>query len=243
MRPDGLMNCGSSFAKEFLKKGAGTLSAKTVMPSVTLPCHMSLFHSVPPQRHGILTNTYVPQVRPIKGLFEILHEAGKHCAFVYNWEELRDLGRPGSLDYSFFYSENIYEDADDVVTENAAKYLKIHKPDFLFLYLGLTDETGHKYGWMSGEYLAAMRRAWDCIQKIYEEFHEEYTIIVTADHGGHERTHGDDIPEDMTIPLMICGETYIGKTLKEARIIDIAPTITSLMGVAKGKDWEGKTLL
>ena len=40
------------------------------MPSVTLPCHMSLFHSVDPDRHGITTNGYVPQVRPIKGMFD-----------------------------------------------------------------------------------------------------------------------------------------------------------------------------
>lgn len=38
--------------------------AQTVFPSVTLPCHISLFHSVDPDRHGITTNTYTPQVRP-----------------------------------------------------------------------------------------------------------------------------------------------------------------------------------
>ena len=48
-------------------------TAQTVMPSVTLPCHMSLFHSVAPDRHGILTNTYTPQVRPINGICEQLH--------------------------------------------------------------------------------------------------------------------------------------------------------------------------
>lgn len=73
------------------------MQAKTVFPSVTLPCHMSLFHSVVPQRHGILTNTFVPMARPVDGLIEKLHNAGKRCAFYYTWEQLRDLAKPACL--------------------------------------------------------------------------------------------------------------------------------------------------
>ena len=243
LRPDGIDRCGSDFANKFKAVSCNTMSARTVLPSITLPCHMSLFHSVPPQRHGILTNIYVPQVRPVKGLFDVLHDAGKHCASIYNWEELRDVGRPGSLDYSFFYSEQEFEDADEVVTQNAIWYTKRCAPDFLFLYLGLTDETGHKYGWMSREYLQVLGRAWGCIEKIYEEFAEGYTIFVTADHGGHERTHGDNCKEDMTIPLFICDPAFMGQQIECAEIIDIAPTITALLGVSASKDWEGKNLI
>ena len=57
MRPDGVMQCGSPFVEKMMKTGSYTLDAKTVLPSVTLPCHMSMFHSVPPTRHGIVTNT------------------------------------------------------------------------------------------------------------------------------------------------------------------------------------------
>ena len=97
MRPDGLLGCGNAFADTLLEHAQYALDAQTVMPSVTLPCHMSLFHSVTPERHGILTNTYVPQVRPVRGLCEVLRAAGKTCAFFYNWEELKDLSRPDSL--------------------------------------------------------------------------------------------------------------------------------------------------
>ena len=76
------------------------LQSRTVFPSVTLPCHMSMFHSVPPQRHGVLSNTYTPQVRPVSGLFDQAKMAGKTTAMFYGWEQLRDLGRPGSMTYS-----------------------------------------------------------------------------------------------------------------------------------------------
>ena len=59
MRPDALKNLDT--AQDIIQKSAYTMDAKTVMPSVTLPCHMSLFHSVDPSRHGTTTNTYAPQ--------------------------------------------------------------------------------------------------------------------------------------------------------------------------------------
>ena len=70
MRPDGLTACGNPFVKTMMEKGSYAMDARTVMPSVTLPCHMSMFHSVPPERHGITTNLYMPQVRPVNGIME-----------------------------------------------------------------------------------------------------------------------------------------------------------------------------
>jgi hypothetical protein len=127
---------------------------------------MSMFHSVTPGRHGIVTNVYVPQVRPVAGLIEQLRKHGKTAAFFYNWEELRDLSRPDSLACSCFLSLHQYEDTDRRLTSLAVNALGDLKPDFLFLYLGLTDEAGHRYGWGSPEYHEVLYRAWDCVQRI-----------------------------------------------------------------------------
>ena len=75
MRPDGLLQCGNPFVEELKKISAYTLEGSSVNPSVTLPCHMSIFHSVTPQRHGMSTNTYVPMVRPVNSLFEQIGRA------------------------------------------------------------------------------------------------------------------------------------------------------------------------
>ena len=100
LRPDALTACGNPFVEELTRRCSYTLEAKTVTPSVTLPCHMSLFHSVTPERHGITTNVYTPQVRPITGLADQLALFEKKAAFFYTWEELRDIARPASLNYS-----------------------------------------------------------------------------------------------------------------------------------------------
>ena len=99
MRPDAID--GLETVKSLQSKSSYTLNAQTVFPSMTLPCHMSLFHSVDPCRHGTTTNVYTPNVRPINGLCEVLLNAKKTSAFFYNWEEIRDLARPNSLAFSY----------------------------------------------------------------------------------------------------------------------------------------------
>ena len=72
---------------------------------------------------------------------------------------------------------------------------------------------------------------------------EDYTVIITADHGGHDRTHGTDLPEDMTIPLFIMGENFEpGTKLENVSILDIAPTIADVLGAPPDAEWEGKSL-
>lgn len=244
MRPDALR--GIEKAERFASQATACMTAQTTFPSVTLPCHMSLFHSVNADRHGIITNTYVPMARPIVGLVETLARAKKRCVFFYNWEELRDLAAPGYLRQSFFVSGDAlgYEEANRQVKNAALSCLADSAPDFAFVYLGWSDAAGHSYGWMSDEYLRAVRGSWNCIEEIAAAVGDEYCVVVTADHGGHGRNHGLDIPEDMTIPILFKGAPFAaGRSVEGLTILDIAPTVASLLGVEIPKDWEGKSLL
>ena len=245
MRPDGVENCGNPFVETLKKIGSYTLVAKTVLPSVTLPCHMSMFHSVPPERHGITTNLYMPQVRPINGLFEQIHGAGGKCAMYYGWEPLRDIARPGSLvasEYVWSYSE---DNTDGILTERLLKYADAHKLDFMFLYMVETDEKGgHDNGWMSEAYLKCISNAIDNVKKVIEKLGDEYTVIVTADHGGHDRAHGSDMKEDVTIPMFFVGKQFEpGKQLDNVTILDLAPTIAEIMDIPAAPEWEGNILV
>ena len=241
MRPDGMMQCGNDFAQKLVSKSTYCLKARTVMPSVTLPCHMSLFHSVDPDRHGITTNGYVRQVRPIKGMFDQFDNYDKKCAFFYTWEELRDLGRPDHLHTALCINQHKQADTDIKITDAAIKYINEEAPDFLFLYLGETDEVGgHDCGWMSEQYMKSVSKALSCVEKLQNSISEDYTIILLADHGGHDRSHGSDMPEDMTIPILFCGKSFEeGKELPEASIKDVAVTIAKLLEVPCAKEWEG----
>lgn len=244
MRPDGMLGCGHPFAEALVSLSAHALDAQTVIPSVTLPCHMSLFHSVDPSRHGITTNLYMPQVRPIDGLFDQLDRYGKKCAFFYTWEELRDLSRPDHLHTALCFNQHKSRDTDTKITDAAIAYIRDEQPDFIFIYLGETDEVGgHDCGWMSEQYMKSVNKAMGCIERIYRNMPEGYTLITTADHGGHDRSHGTEMPEDMTIPICFCGPRFTaGTALSGVSIKDIAPTVAALLDVPAVREWEGKAL-
>ena len=244
MRPDGFLACGNPYIDELMKKATYTLDGQTVLPSVTLPCHMSLFHSVTPQRHGITTNLYLPMARPINGLFEQLKNAGKSCAMYYGWEPLRDVARPDSLKYAEYISAYTEESADTALTDSALARIEKSKPDFVFLYMVDTDEKGgHDNGWMSKAYLDCIANGIDQVRRVIEEAGETYTVIVTADHGGHDRMHGTDMEEDVTIPMFFHGPAFeAGKELTDISLLEIAPTVASLLGAMPSPDWEGRAL-
>ena len=252
MRPDALPHIAKS--QQIIQKGAACLNATTVFPSVTLPCHISLFHSVDPSRHGTTTNTYMPQVRPVKGLCEVLKDARKTCAMFYNWEQLRDVSRPGSLAYSYMVKGchedapksaiSTYRQSNNMVTDAAIDCLTTKGPDFAFLYLAFSDDAGHKWGWMSPQYFDALENSWHNIDRVLEAVGKEYTVIITADHGGHDRTHGTDAPEDMTIPVIAVGTPFVpGSSLEAVNLKDIAPTVCDLLGTEPDEEWEGQSFL
>ena len=244
MRPDALPKVAN--AQKIIAKSAYNMNAQTVIPSVTLPCHISLFHSVDPCRHGTTTNTYMPQVRPINGICEVLLKNKKRSASFFNWEELRDLSRPASLTHSYFISGGKlgYDKANPMTADAAISFLDSVDVDFTFLYFGYPDAAGHTYGWMSNEYYDSLENSWENINRVVDSLGDDYTVIITADHGGHDRTHGTTLPEDMTIPVIIYGKDFApGETFEGANIKDIAPTITKLLGVEPDEEWEGKSLI
>ena len=244
MRPDALLDIEEV---EWLKsESTYDMCARTVFPSVTLPCHMSLFHSVDPTRHGVTTNVYTPQVRPIKGLCEVLTENGLNCDMYYTWSELQDIVRPGGLRYSYFLNGHSNIDQyklNDLVTKNAISNIP-DGAEFSFVYFGMPDSIGHKYGWMGDEYNDAMRHCFKNLKKLVDTLNDEYSVIVLADHGGHDRMHGTMEDSDMTIPVFIKGKGIEkSKEIHGVRITDIAPTICKMLGVKPYCEWEGESLV
>lgn len=243
LRPEAITALATPTLWDLIRQGRYTLAAQSVVPSITLPCHMSIFHSCTPQKHSIVTNTWEPPSAPTPGLFEVVHEAGLRTAAYYNWEELRDLWRPGALDLGFFWRDNKSAEGDARVAHMAAKTLKSDAIDLAFVYMGHTDSAGHRSGWLSEDYMQAVAQADRCVQTLREAMGPESIFIVAADHGGHDHGHGTDAPEDLCVPLILAGEGIPGGELDDASLLDIAPTVVKLLGLPQPKEWIGRPLV
>ncbi len=108
----------------------------------------------------------------------------------------------------------------------------------------MVDTAGHVYGWMSDGYLQQVADTDRLVGQLLDAVLPDSTVIIHADHGGHDRNHGTDAPEDMTIPWMIGGAgVRAGYQIERAvSLLDTAPTIAHILGITPPAAWEGSAV-
>jgi len=249
LRPDALKASHTPVIDGIRQFGASSFNTKTVMPSLTLPCHTSLFTSTVPETHGVTTNDWMSTPPSCDSLIQnglintIKKEGGKTAAF-YNWDPLGDLTRAGAFDREISFKDNESMQGDQVVTEAAVNWFKKNTFTFAFIYLGYVDMAGHADGWMSDTYLKAIANVDQCIERVLQVVPKNTSIMITSDHGGHGKHHGTNCDEDMTTPFIIKGSGVPGNhTIKrDMSIIDIAPTILRRLDIEIPQNWEGNAI-
>lgn len=226
-----------------------TMEATTIVPPITLPAHVSMFYSQPPEVHGVVDNSYIHfegDKLGYKTVYDVLAENGKQNAQIYSWSLLRELFDSDDNMYTYRKDSGVYigEQVNEELTVEALNYIGEYDPDFTFLYLGNPDAQGHTYEWLSEEYIAAVQTSWERIQRIIDAFGKTHTIIIASDHGGHNKSHGKDIPEDMTVPLFIVSNQIQPGVMPDGvSIMDIMPTVVDIFGLEIPENWAGKSLL
>lgn len=200
LRPDGLLQADAPDILALAHRGSYTWNAQTISPSVTLPSHVSMLTGYTPERHGVTWNDHYPD-RTIAAptIFAIAHEAGLRTVMVAGKEKMQLLNAPGTVDSYVFATVGDRDVADKAIAGIAAGF------DLMFIHLPNMDFFGHSTGWMSDVYLFEISRTDEAVGRILDALPENTTVILTADHGGHDTGHGSNIPEDMTIPWMIAG--------------------------------------
>jgi len=249
-RSDGLEQAKTPNIDHMIENGAYTLNARTVTPSITLPAHFSIFTSMLPLGHNVLTNTGSPNPSSTaKSIIDMAKDHGKKTAAFYSWEQFRNLSAPGSLDHSYFINSGSVENSDIEVAQAAACNLNLRSPDFCFIYFEGADIAGHRSGFMSAEYLDAIETADTALGIILNELERTnqsdcYSIILHSDHGGINNHHLENTPEVMTIPWIAVGPGVKRKHVitGKVNIIDTAPTLAGLMNIPVHHTWQGRAI-
>ena len=241
LRPDLISLAPMRNLQTLTHMGAYTLSAQTVYPSVTLVSHSSMLTGLCPSKHGVDWNDYIPEKGIAQGadLFDIAHAAGFQTVMHAGKEKLQQVTDASSLDVFTYVN-----DRDLVV----AKRLIADFPEnfgVLFVHFPLVDGMGHAYGWLSPQQISVAFRADEALGLILAELDAkglrgETLIIVTADHGGHDTTHGYSLPEDMTIPWIASGAGIQPKVLTtRVHTMDTAATAAFALGLPIPAEWDG----
>src|SRR5262249_8870706 len=133
---------------------------------------------------------------------------------------------------------------DQYTARSALDYLDDHRPRFLWVSLGDTDEWAHQNNY--GAYIQALRRADAFVGELWAkldsmpEYHDKTTIIVTTDHG-LEWSFQDHVTHDASSvwlmarggPIARRGQTPLSRI---GHLRDLAPTILSLYDIHASTD-------
>lgn len=250
LRPDALEKFGAKTILGLMREGSYARTAQTIFPSKTLPSHTSMLTGVPPEVHGVTWNddqTDVHGTVDVATVFEVAKDRGYTTAAFFSKSKFHHLQKPGTLDYTQAPDGIEHLMATQTVTD-VANYLKHKRPNLLFVHLAEADYAGHSLGWMSFAYRWAVRRVDDGVKKIVKAADAaygpgNYTLIVTADHGGHGRSHGTADPEDMNIPWVVWGRgVEAGSQVadKVVKTMDTSATVLWLLGVDEPTSWVGR---
>ena len=250
LRPDAIAAYGAPTLQRLMREGSYTLSARTIDPSKTLPSHTSMLTGQPPERHGVLWNNVMKAEADsvdLPNVFGVARARGYTTAAFFSKAKFQPLQVAGTLDYSQAPGGWFGRWSGERTISDVARYLERARPNILFVHLTDPDAAGHRAGWMTAEYgrgVLAADRALARLIALGEQAYGtgRFSLIVTADHGGHGTNHGSDDPQDVTIPWIAWGQGVRQGVLADAtiRTMDTAATVLWLLAVSEPADWAGE---
>lgn len=226
------------------EQGAVSWEAQTVFPSITLVSHTSMLTGVGPEKHKITWNSWQADKGPVTvpTIFGIAKKAGLHTALFAGKDKFKHLNVPDTLD-----AFEIPGDKANEVADAAAKYIVEKKPNLIFVHFPDPDSAGHRHGWGSPEQIQAFADSDAALKVLFDGLDKagiagDNLTLLSADHGGHEHTHGSRDPEDMTIPWIAVGKGVKSNfTLpKPPTTFDTAATALYILGIETPADFDGK---
>ena len=229
----------------------GKLGTKTEQETCSGPGWGSILTGVWVDKHQLPNNKFAnPNLKKIVDgkivgyphFFTRIKEKypSSYLASIVNWKPI---------------NEKILTDADyqdsgkdaEVAQKCADLLLGSANPSVVFLQFDEIDGTGHSktYGPQSPEYMEAIEKldshvgtVLNAMRKRPSFAKEDWLVLVTADHGGFEKGHGKQTPEERTVFIIASGGGYSQKVVDgEWGIVAIPPTVFRHLGIAVDPAW------
>lgn len=247
-RTDGLRAAKAPNIKKLIDGGTvwynayagGELNTRTEHTTISGPGWSSILTGVWADKHGVCNNEFqnTHLKRPAEGktiayptIFARIKKEHPewYLVSIVNWAPINQHIVQSDADY--------LDNGDDeqVAQKCVALFRSKRDPALVFLQFDSVDGAGHGtgYGPASSCYVKAIetvdRQIGDVLAALKNRPHyeaEDWLVMVTADHGGREKKHGGQSPEERTVFIVANGG---GNTTKVA---ESSPGILAAAGMA-----------
>ncbi|HZY66167.1 MAG TPA: alkaline phosphatase family protein [Rubrobacteraceae bacterium] len=234
---------------ERMMAGGTTIGCvETTYPARTVVCFSSMFTGAAPEKHGITSNLVLKLGLKVESIFDSLRRAGKKGRLVGIAHLIDAFGDDVASVTSVAHNDKI----DQNLIAAAKRELEEHDPELLVLQLLAVDQNGHVRGTYYPEYVERI----EITDGLIEEFmgwceergylDERTAVVLMADHGQGRGigAHGHLSEGERFVPFAMWGSGIRrGQTVaKPASILDLAPTISYLLGVGPPEGSTGRLL-
>ena len=221
------------------------LGLQTVYRALTNPAFASILTGTVPHVHRVKNNNLGQSIK-VEALPDIVKTKLYGSMHVKHFSKEHWNTRIVSLPTLGIYkSDDIVFDwlKEDLLTDDGTRLFVVD--------LSETDFLGHAYGSESDEYLEAIKRADERIEKFFERIKkynlfESTVIIICSDHGIVRIDHSYLLfKAERLVPFMITGKRIkANNPLRfKASIMDITPTISYLLGVKYPDSCKGRVFI
>lgn len=246
------------FIKSLLPESSYTVKKRSVLPSSSAVNWASMWMGAGPELHGYTTwGSKTPDLPSRKlnkngifpTVFGLIRDANPdfEMGCLYDWPTIKCL--VDSTAFNVCASADFGEMADIVsLTKFAADYLYEKQPNVAVVVYDCPDHVGHAIGWGTPEYYDDLTKLDKGVEELFAAveragYKDKTVFIITADHGGIGRGHGNKSMSEMETPFIILGPGIKkGYCFDDVSMMqfDIAATIATMYNVEQPQVWIGR---
>jgi hypothetical protein len=244
-RPDALLAADTPNIDSVTAVGAVNYEAQIRDGQITVsgPGWSSMLTGVWADKHQVFDNDFAgPNLDQYPVFFQRLREIWPevYIVSVVHWKPINASIIEGA-------DEELYG-TDEEVGQLGAKALSNPGLDALFVAFDDVDGAGHGccYDPANQNYLSVIEKTDGYVGKVLDALRarptysqENWLIVITADHGGINKGHGGDTPEEKTIFLIVSGPDSLKGIITPApMLVDAAVTALTFLGGKVRCDWD-----
>lgn len=254
LSPNGIQKANTPVLDGLMRRGAYTMRARAITPSVSSPNWASIIMGADVEQHGVYSNDFErdqvilpPVVRGSAEIFPTIfgeiraQRPNAEIGAIYQWGGFGRLFEKNAVNF------DINPANEQATADSTVRYLINQKPEFCFVHLDHVDHAGHEYGHGTAAYYRSVERADSLIGQMLDGLRRagmdgETLVLICADHGGIGNGHGGLTLEEMEVPFILAGPGVRAGYQIPTPVFqyDHAATILFAMGLEAPYAWIGR---
>ena len=244
------------FLKSMLSESAWTLHKRSILPTSSACNWASMFKGAGPEAHGYIEwdtrepafdITYADTKGNFPSLFSVYREAypEREIGYLYQWDGMRYLF--DMEDFSFSRQFPVSEAGSNAMMDASISYIQESKPSLALIVWDYPDKIGHTAGWNTDAYMNELSHIDSIIEGIVNAckavgIFDNTLFIITSDHGGHDKGHGQAVMSDLETPFIMFGKgVRPGKIQVPLMQYDVTAILADYSCLDQPYCWRGKT--